>query len=295
MALVPNTQQRDAHSIIRQTLAMFGLDSKALADWALESLISGKSVDTILLELEQRPEYDKAFPEIRARRERSAQTGVQLEPLSPAEILAYRTEARALMRSFGVPQSLYQQNDDFHDLIVGDVSLSELQSRLEVAERRVRTAPPEVRAAFSGIYGSQFAADEALFTYMIDADNALPRLEEMTRTAEAVGAASRYGFDAFAGGEDSSMNRLRDYPMSYDQYAEGFSELDRVRSLFDETLYESDWQWSDEGVNAAFGLEGGAAEALERRGRSRAAETSGQSSAGAVESGVIGLGSAGRI
>lgn len=296
MAIVANQQQQDAHSLLRNVFRSFGLTESSLATWALEQLIMGSSIDQILLELETRPEYERAFPEIKARREQAARTGVQLEPLSPAEILTYRTEARALMHSFGVPVNMYQQNSDFFDLIVGDVSLTELQARLEIAENRVRHAPPEVRDVFSQIFGQGVGGtDQALFAFMIDPDNAMPRLEEMARTAEALGAARRYGFDAFAPGEDPSMNRLRDYPMTYDQYAQGFSELDRVRSLFDETLYESDWDWSDEGVEAAFGLRGGAAEALERRGESRAAETRGRSTAGAVESGVAGLGSAGRI
>lgn len=294
MAVVANQEQQDAHALLRNVFRSFGLTERSLATWALEQLVMGSSIDQILLELETRPEYERAFPEIKARREQAAKTGVQLEPLSPAEILAYRTEARALMHSFGVPANLYQQNEDFFDLIVGDVSLAELQARLELTEARVRHAPPEVREAFSQIYGFG-ATDEALFTFMVDPDNALPRLEEMARSAEVSGAAARYGFDSFATGGDAAVDRLRDYPMTYDQYAQGFSELDRVRSLFDETLYESDWDWSDEGVEAAFGLRGGAAEALERRGESRAAETRGRSTAGAVEAGVAGLGSAGRI
>jgi hypothetical protein len=281
----------DAHALLKMTLAQYGLDSQRLIDWALEMLIAGKPIQTILLELEQQPEYKAAFPEIEARREKAKQEGIQYEPLSPAQILEYRTQAKALMRSFGVPADIFSTNADFFDLIVGNVSLAELQSRLDLAEKRVRHAPPEIRDAFAGIFGSGFAADEALFTYMIDADNALPRLEEMVRTAEASGAGARFGF------RDSlpAAQRLAQQNLTYDQYAEGFSELDRVRALFDETLYESDWTWQDQGIAAAFDLEGGAKEALQRRGLSRAAETQGRGRAGEVERGVIGLGTAGRL
>lgn len=286
MALVATKEQRDAHSLLRQTFQRYGLGGSALATWALEAIISGKGIAQILLELEERPEFKAAFPEIEARRDRMASTGIQLQPISPAEILEYRTQGKALMASYGLPTSFYGSNSDFFDLIVGDVSMAELNSRLELGARRVAQAPPEVREVFGDIFGA--AADQALYSLFVDVDRALPILEEMVQTAEAGGAARRFGF----GLSQSEMETMARYNIDYEAATQGFQQLDKVRGLFDETLYEDDFTVGQQGIAAAFGLEGQTA--LERRAEARRAETTGASGAATEERGIIGLGTAGQ-
>jgi hypothetical protein len=285
MALVATQAQRDAHSLLRGTFARYGLGGEALATWALESLISGKGIDQILLELEERPEFKQAFPEIEARRARSAETGIQLSPISPAEILEYRTAARQLMASYGLPANFYSQNQDFFDLIVGDTSMSELNDRLETASRRVAFAPPEVREMFSEMYGH--AGDQALFTLFTDVERSLPSLQEMTEAAEAGGAARRYGF----GLNRAEAELMASYNIDYDAAVQGFGKLYEDRGLFNETLTEGDdFTVGQQGVAAAFGLEG--QDALRRRGEARRAATAGFAGGGFQEEGASGLGTA---
>jgi hypothetical protein len=279
----------DLQALITMTLANYGLTSPRLADWALEMLKAGKPIETILLELEQQPEYKTAFPEIEARRNRALAEGIQLEPINPAIILEYRTRARALMRSFGVPTEMWDRNEDFARFIVGDVSMDELNHRLSLASQRVYQAPPEVRATFFDLFGTD--GDTALFSMFLDATKSEPVLENMVRQAEAGGAARRLGF----GLTPAEMTRMAAANLTYEQVVGGFQDLDKIRGLFDETLYETeDYTVGNQGIAAQFGLEGGAATALARRGESRAAETGGASRAAASEVGVIGLGEAGR-
>lgn len=285
MAVVPTQSQRDAHALLRETFARYGLGGEALATWALDQIIAGKGIDQILLELEERPEFQAAFPEITARRQKSAETGVQFSPISPAEILEYRTQAKALMSSYGLPSNFYSQNGDFFELIVGDVSMSELNDRLEIAAKRVVQAPPEVRQAFGDMFG--YAGDQALYTLFVDVDRGLPSLEEMAQTAEAGGAARRFGF----GLSRQEAELMASYNIDYEQAVQGFGKLSEHRGLFDETLYESeDFTIGQQGVAAAFGLEG--QEALAKRGEARRAETSGFSGGGFEDVGAIGLGTA---
>jgi hypothetical protein len=280
----------DAHALIRMTLANYGLTSPRLADWALEMLIAGKPIETILLDLEQQPEYKAAFPEIEARRNRALAEGLQIDPINPAIILEYRTRARALMRSFGVPQDMWDTNEDFAPFIVGDVSMDELNSRLRRASERVYQAPPEVRAVFFDLFGID--GDTALFAMNLDATKSEPILENMVQMAEAGGAAKRMGF----GLTPAEMTRMEAANLTYDQMISGFRELDTRRGLFDETLAEEgqDFTVGSQGISAQFGLEGGAAEALTQRAGARQAETKGSSQAAQSEVGVIGLGEAGR-
>lgn len=285
MALAPTQQQRDAHALLRETFARYGLGGEALATWALESLIAGKGIDQILLELEERSEFKQAFPEIEARRQKMAQTGIQLAPISPVEILQYRTQAKALMASYGLPASFYASNEDFKDLIVGDVSMAELNDRLEASAKRVAQAPPEIRAVFGELYGA--ASDDALFTLFVDVERGLPALQEMVQTAEAGGAARRFGF----GLAREEMELMASYNVDYEAAIQGFGKLYQERGLFDETISESaDYTVGNQGVAAAFGLEG--QDALAKRGEARHAATAGYAGGGFSEVGATGLGTA---
>lgn len=286
---VATQAQRDSHVLLRETFARYGLGGESLATWALDSLIAGKGIDQILLELEERPEFRAAFPEIEERRRRSAETGVQFSPISPAEILEYRTQAKALMHTFGLPESFYSNNSNFFELITNDVSLEELNSRLELSSRRVANAPPEVRAVFDEVFGTD--SDQALFLAFTNTGTTLPALEDMVQMAEAGGAARRLGF----GLSQAEMARVADINVSYDQAVAGFAELGRRRSLFDETIGESrDLTVGDEGISAAFDIGSEGATALEARARSRTAETSGGTGSLLEQRGISGLGEAGR-
>lgn len=282
------TPTSNAHEIIRMTLRAYGLDSPRLADWALESLIAGHSIEQILLELEQQPEYKAAFPEIEARQRRSLELGLQLEPIGPSQILEYRTRAKALMHSYGLPESFYTNNQNFFDLITNDVSLDELNARLDLSSKRVANAPPEVRAVFEDVFGTD--SDRALFLAFTNVDTTLPALEDMVQVAEAGGAARRFGF----GLSRAEMERVADINVSYDQAVAGFRQLDASRGLFDETITETqDLTVGGEGIAAAFGMEGGA-RALEQRSRARTAETAGSAGSLVEQRGVTGLGPAGK-
>lgn len=286
MSVVDNYQGID---YFRSVMAQWGLDIPSLIEWANQKLLAGESIDKILFDMERRPEFDTAFPEIKARRDRAASTGLQLSPIGPGEVLEYRTQAKALMRSYGLPASFFDNNSNFMDLIVGDVSLSELDDRLQTASRRVANAPFEVKAAFGDLFG--VASDNALFMLFTDVDRAMPELENMVQASEASGAARRFGFGLTA----AEADLMQSYNIEYDRAVEGFGSLDAQRNLFDETLSEQqDFTIGREGINAQFGLEGGAAEALKRRGEARKAETSGSAGGGSEQRGVTSLGAAGQ-
>lgn len=286
--LPPSQEQRDAASIIRETLRLLGLASEPLIQWAYDSLVAGNSIDQVLLELEERPEFKAAFPEIEARRRMGQELGVTFEPIGPGEILQYRTQAKALMHTFGLPESFYSNNSNFYELIINDVSLEELNSRLELSSRRVANAPPEVRSVFEEVFGTD--SDQALFLAFTNTGTTLPALEDMVQMAEAGGAARRLGF----GLSQAEMTRIADINVSYDQAVQGFAELGQRRSLFDETISErQDLTVGGEGVSAAFNI-GTEGQAVEERAKSRAAETAGGTGSLLEQRGISGLGEAGK-
>lgn len=277
-------------ALFRSQLAAWGLDQPSLIAWADELLKAGASYDRILFEMESRPEFKAAFPEIDARRQRMAQTGVQLSPVGPGEILDYRTQAKALMRSFGLPESYWGNPSVLFNLIVNDRSLSELNDYLELTQRRVANAPPQIAQVFGEVFGADRL--QAMMLAFANDEFTLPALEDMVQTAEAGGAARRFGFDLTT----PEMQRVADVNLSYDALVEGFTTLDQSRSLFDETISErTDLTVGREGLEATFGLGGEGRRELERRGQSRRAETAGAGGELSEQRGVSGLGSAGRL
>lgn len=261
-----------------------------LKRWAEMLVVSGASEDEIILALYEHPEFQRAFPEIEARRKMAEKTGINLRPLSADDILAYRTQAKALMRSYGLPPSFYDKNEDLFELIVNDVSLDELNFRLESARTRVLDAPPEVREVFTELFGQN--STTALFEVFVDPDRAAPDLENMIQMAEAGGAARRFGFRL----TEAQMLRLERQNLTYGEAERGFAELDIRRGLFDESLFEEgiDLEAEEEGVEAVFGLEGGASEQLRRRAETRRAQTEGGGGIAVEQAGATGFGVAGQ-
>lgn len=273
----------------RSVLSQWGLDSPSLIQWANEKLLAGESLDKILFDMERRPEFDAAFPEIKARRDKMAATGVPLAPIDPGIILDYRVQAKALMRSYGLPPAYYNDTTTLFNLVVNDKSLAELNDALELTQKRVANAPPQIAQVFSEVFGPD--ALSAMFLMFTNDERTIPALEDMVQTAEAGGAARRLGFDLSVG----EMQRVADINISYEQAVQGFQSLDEKRGLFDETISErQDLTVGNEGIGAAFGIGGGAAQELEHRAKSRTAETAGSAGDLYGEKGAAGLGGAGR-
>jgi hypothetical protein len=251
------------------------------ADWGEAEFVNA---------LYDHPVFKTAFPEIEARQKRAKDLGISLPPISADDVINYRSSARQLLRSWGVPTGMWDSNADISNWIIGDVSLDELNTRLDLASTRVYTAPPEVRQMFDELTGNN--GDQALFAMFLDEKKAPTVLEEMVQQAEAGGAARRFGFDLGR----STIEELARYNIDYGQAVEGFGQLDEMRGLFTESMLEEgvDFEAEREGVEAAFGLGGGATEKLKQRAGARTAQTAGSSGGAREERGATSLGGAGR-
>jgi hypothetical protein len=279
----------DGIDYFRSVLRQLGLDTPSLIEWANEKILAGESIDRIIFDLERRPEYDRAFPEIAERRRRQEATGVQMSPIDPGTILDYRVQAKALMRSYGLPPSYYDNASVLFNLVVNDKSLAELNDSLDLLQKRVANAPAEIGLVFAENFGAN--AREAMFLAFTNDEQTLPALEDMVQQAEAGGAARRLGFNLSA----AEMGRVADINLGYDQLVSGFGTLDERRGLFDETISErDDYTVGVEGIDAAFNIGGGAVRKLAQRGEARAAETGGQAGTLNEQRGVSGLGTAGK-
>ena len=273
---------------MQSLLQRYGLGE--LTEWLSERIIRNIDEEQLMLELYDHPVFKRIYPEIEARRAKAEADGIVMTPISVDDVMNYRTQARSLMRSYGLPPSFYSDNAAFFDLIVNDVSVDELNTRLETVSQRVANAPVEVRQVWDQLTGG--FGDQAMYAFFTDPDKALPELENMVQQAEAGGAAQRLGFQL----TPEQMWRMQGTNLSYNQMLEGFTLLDETRSLYDESLFEeeNDFTVGEEGLEAAFALEGGAAAKIANRAETRTASTKGQAGGLIEQRGPTGLGGSGR-
>lgn len=266
-----NFSQRGAFSIIEEILRSYGLLS--LGPKVRKWLEDGSSEEEIIQLMRQTDEFKQRFPAIVERE------AAGLPPLSPGDYVNYEREARQILRSFGLPPGFFDSTEDFTELLTADVSISELQSRVEQGYHRVAQLNQEVREVFRDWFGVQ--GDNALAAFFLDPDRAMPVLERMVGTAE-IGAESRR---LHIGLDNAMARKLFGIGVDQAQARSGFQELDQERGLYDETLDEDqDLALSKEGVEAQFGLDSNSSEAIRRRRGARSARFEG--GGGAATSGT---------
>jgi hypothetical protein len=128
--------------------------------------------------------FDRAYPEIRMRTEK------HLAPMSVEQIQSYRTQAKQALRGAGLPEGFYDDNSDFTAFITGDVSVNELQARIQEGYLAASQAPAEVKAELKDYYG----VDEGgIAAYFLDPTRALPVIQRQIAAAKIGGAAARVG------------------------------------------------------------------------------------------------------
>ncbi len=279
MALDPESQ--DAVAYLEELLRGYGLED--LGPWAYEQVTNGNSPAMIRQLLWEQPSFKKRFKVIFDRRSRG------LPAISVDEVLDYERKARQIFMSAGLPPGFYDSPDDFYNFMVNDVSLNELNSRVEIARDYAFSAATEDRAAMQELYG---LTDGQLTAYVLDQAKALPLIQSQFTSARTAGAAVRSGYGQLSREEAERLTRLGVDPSRAGQ---GFGALVQSRQLFNalpgmETAEDAITR--EEQLSAAFGSDAAAQARLARRGEARAAASKGGGGFVADREGFGGLGSA---
>ena len=280
------TADKNALAMLESVLADYGFSAaevKSLAGWAWGLITGGAGQAEILLQMRQRPEFKAKFPEIEARQKAG------LAPIGPGEIVEYRRRARQMFAQFGLPQGFYDQDRDFADFLTKDISLSELQERVEQGYARAVQAPAEVRAELKRFFG---IGEGQLAAYYLDENRALPLLMRQHRMAEIGGASKRTGFGALS---RSEADELAGRDITGQQAEAGFGALAESRELFNPLVGQEE---SEERIGrqtqlgAAFRGDANARRKIERQARRRTAAFESGGGFGASREGISGLGRA---
>jgi hypothetical protein len=203
-------QETSAKQILRDTLREWGLET-LVGD--VDRLIKeGLDQSAVLLQLQESDAYKQRFAANELRRKKG------LPVLSPAEYIATEASYRTVLRAYGLPESFYDSQDDYHKFIENDVSPTELQDRTQMAQELWLGKNDEAKKVWRDAYG---LSDGAAIAAILDPDRAMPVLNRMATAARIGGAAVRNGLQADVG----RFEKYADMGVTEDDAAKGFSEI----------------------------------------------------------------------
>jgi hypothetical protein len=288
-----DTARREENLALRQGAArdvlgsllrdMFGNDPRfanevaALTTQLNDLMIKGASELEIVQEIRGSTQYATRFPGMAAR------AAAGMPAISEAEYIDLERNYRNLMRTSGIEERFYQDPKRFGELIAGDVSAAELQSRVALAEEAASSADPEVVRQLEEFYGIDRAK---LVEYYLDPEEAVNLFEEERRLAAAGLSAAAIG-TVGQGFTQSVAERLEQENI---QRREVQQRLGQRIGLTDRLLGEEEALTASEIAEAEFGLDAEAVAEMRRRREERTAAFSGAGGVLTTRGGITGLG-----
>jgi hypothetical protein len=170
---------RDAFVALETLFTQYGLGS--LVNNIFNFIKQGYSQDTITLLLQDTPEYKQRFAGNAIRQKNG------LAILSPADYLATEASYYQVVKAAGLPANFYNSQADWVNWIGNDVSPTEVQSRVQMAQTATEQAPPDLVQAL----GQMGVPKESLVAYFLDDTKALPILQQQFNAAQIGASALR--------------------------------------------------------------------------------------------------------
>lgn len=273
-------QERSVIAEITELLLGYGFSPEAaaeLAQLALDLVADGASDVEVMQALRQTQAWKDRFPGMELRE----QAG--LNPISPAEYIAYENTARQLSQAAGI--SLDYINNLMPELIGNDVSLTELSQRISDGYAAARFAPPEVTQA---LYQLGFHEGD-LVGFWLDPENYWVDIQERWQAAQAAGASTIAGFSQL---DQQQAERLAQLDLDFSTMVRGFASLRYNRQLLQRLVGETGTEGltTSQAIEAQF-FNSEDMETIQRNQERRIAMFQGGGGAAANQTGVVGLGS----
>lgn len=276
----------DGIAYIQSILQEYGFnpsDAAQLSQWAKGELVKGSSPTIIRQQLWEQPAFRTRFKVIFDRQ------AANLPPISPAEVIAYERSATQLFRGAGLPSGFYDSPDDFHNLLLSDVSLAELNSRVDMAKTVMYQTDPTVRAEMKRLYGLSDGQEAA---YILDPTRALPIIQNQFNAAQTAASSVKSGYGELSLEEANQLGALGISPTTA---TNSFGQLVNSRELFAPLPGEEQSASAitrAQQLSAAFSGDALAQERIRRRAEQRVAAFGGQEAFAQTGQGIVGVGTA---
>jgi hypothetical protein len=223
---VETSNRQSAFDLLKAQFDEYGLG--ALVE-PLKGLIQENiSPSEFAVRLRQTEPYKKRFAANAAR------VSSGLRALSEGEYIRLEDDYQNIMRNYGLPASYYTKGEmgrqeGFEKLIAGDVSMTELEDRVMLAQNRVINAAPEITTALKQFYPDIKNAD--ILAYTLDPTQGLANIKKKVLAAEIGGAAIGAGL----GTEVNRAEELARYGVTAESAKQGYGTigggLERGRQL----------------------------------------------------------------
>ena len=246
-----------------------------LWDWGQEMMLDATyPVENLVVDIYEQPAFKARFPAIDAMTGRD-----DVRPISPKDYLIFEEDVKELLTRYSVGGQKINFDSLITSLLTNTVGTGEVEQRLVAAKRVLGNVPEEVKQTYMAWYGPGVAEENLMKTFLDPNDEwggSWADVEAEVKTSEVGGwTRQRLGLEQ---SEGLFQQTAADVAALGLQEADIWQRLDALKSqekLFSEKLGEEDLAIQREGVEAGFGLDFDAAEALERRRATRIGEFSG--------------------
>jgi hypothetical protein len=253
----------------------------AIADGRLNEN-SGSFLDDVGVVLSESTYLKTRFPANVTRK----QAGLQPLPLS--EILGLENGYITAMQAANLPAGFYDDpQTDLQNLIARNVSVAEVQRRINQGYSAVRNADPEIRRQFKELYGVD---DGTLAAYFLDPVRMEAQLTSQMESAQLAAEARRVADMQLT---TAQAEALQQAGISTAAAREGFGAISEQQGLFQGQMAGEQAISTEEQIAGTFGTSAAAAQRIAQRRRQRQAafETGGGFSQ-VNQYGISGLGTA---
>ncbi len=183
-------------------------DLAELVPWAREQFINGSTADQIALGLRQQQPFRQKYAVIFEREAKG------LPPVTVNQVLEYRQRAAEVEHLYGMPDGFVNADQ----LMVKDVSISELSTRVQTASEYIDQRP-DVTQQLNDLYG---LGRGAAIAFALDPDTALPAVTRQFQSAQVAAQSLRQGFGPISRAE---AEQLQGMGVTEAQAAAGFGQL----------------------------------------------------------------------
>jgi hypothetical protein len=222
---------QSAYDLLLAEFNRYGLGT--LLDDVKSLIVTGADEASLTLALRQTKAYQARFAANKTRIDNG------LRALSEAEYVTLEDQYQNVMRNYGLPATYYTKDATgkqagFEKFIAGDVSASELEDRISIAQKRVIDAAPQVKEALKQFYPD--IKDGEILAYTLDPTKGLADIQKKVLAAEIGGAAIGAGLGTGA----TRAEELARYGVTAETARAGFGAigggLERGRQLA--SIYE---------------------------------------------------------